>query len=277
MSAVPTDLLEIASAALPGVDLDSARLARGQFHDVVVVPSVAAVRIARRAAAAVELPRRIALLRALGRVPLPVEIPQPLGEVVEFAGRTAAALSWLPGRPAASVAPGHIGALLAALRAAPLDGLAPLLGRPHALAGGARWPEIALREAVPLLPAGPRAEALRRIEAEAALRPVPPVLVHGDLGGENLHWSADGSLLGVLDWDLAQPFDQAVDVACLATSYGWDTIAAVVDEDTLARARVRAQLFPVQQLVSALLNDEPPDILDQYVLGVSRALDPRNR
>lgn len=277
MNTVPTDLLEIASAALPGVDADSALLARGQFHDVVLVPPFAAVRIARRAAAAAELPRRIALLRALSQLSLPFEIPQPFSDVVEFCGRTAAALSWVPGRPAASAEPTRIGALLAALRAVPLDGLAALLGPPHAFAGGAAWPEVALRDAVPMLPARPRTEALRRLEAEAALRPVPPVLVHGDLGGDNLHWSPDGSLLGVLDWDLAQPFDQAVDIACLATSYGWDAVATAVDKDTLARAHVRAQVFPVQQLVSAVLNGEPPNILDQYVLGVSRALDPHNR
>lgn len=57
-----------------------------------------------------------------------------------------------------------------------------------------------------------------------------------------------------------------------ARSYGWHEVSRV-DADTLARAHVWAQLFPVQQLVAAVLNDEPPQILDQFIRGVSKALD----
>ena len=210
--------------------------------------------------------------RALARLDLPFEVPHPFGDAVAIDGRMAAAVSWVPGRPADTVNPAQVGALLASLRAAPLDVLMPSLGPPQGL--GHSWPDVALREAVPLLPRGPRDEALRRIEAAAALPDVPPVLVHGDLGGDNVHWSSAGALVGVLDWDLAQPFDHAVDVACLATSYGWDAVSTV-DAHTRARARIWARLFPVQQLVTAVLNGEPPEILEQFVLGVSSVLDGR--
>ncbi len=31
-----------------------------------------------------------------------------------------------------------------------------------------------------------------------------------------MHWSADGDVIGVLDWDVAQPYDPAIDAACMA-------------------------------------------------------------
>src|SRR5262245_51431325 len=96
---VPEPLLRMARRVLPGVDLGQARLAGGQFHDVVLVPGVAAVRVARRPAAAAELPRRTALLRRLAENDLPFHIPEPLGEVVVVDGRAAVAVSWLDGSP----------------------------------------------------------------------------------------------------------------------------------------------------------------------------------
>ena len=53
---VPQTLLGVVRVLLPDVSLEEARLARGQFHDVVLLPGVAAVRIARREATAAERP-----------------------------------------------------------------------------------------------------------------------------------------------------------------------------------------------------------------------------
>ena len=65
-----------------------------------------------------------------------------------------------------------------------------------------------------------------------------PRLVHGDLGGDNLRWTPDGAVGGVIDWDLAQPFDPAVDAACLASWYGWDNLSHAVDAETFQPAPI---------------------------------------
>jgi hypothetical protein len=72
---VPADLREIAEALVPGADLDAARLAGGQFHQVVLLPGVAAVRVSRRATSALALPRQTELLRQLAAAGLPFAIP----------------------------------------------------------------------------------------------------------------------------------------------------------------------------------------------------------
>ncbi len=74
-------LRDIAGTVLPGTDLAGATVATGQFHQVVLVPGTAAVRIARTADAAAELPRRTELSRRLAAL-LPFAVPVPLGEVV---------------------------------------------------------------------------------------------------------------------------------------------------------------------------------------------------
>ena len=212
------DLIDVASTVLPDADFGVARVALGQFHDVVLLPAVAVVRIARRAAAAAQLPRRMALLRRLGELGLPFAVSEVLSEVVVVGERAAVAVSWLAGQPLprGEGDPQRLAALLAALREVSLDRVADVLDAPHAYAGRDAWLDLMLHEAIPRLPPRLRAEARRRTEEAAALAPVTPCLVHGDLGGDSIHWDVDGDLIGVLDWDLAQPFDQAVDAACLA-------------------------------------------------------------
>ena len=72
-----------------------------------------------------------------------------------------------------------------------------------------------------------------------------------------------GALVGVLDRDLAQAFDPAVDAACLGW-YGWATLQAAVDEETYRRARMWWRTFGYEQLGAAVLNGEPPEVLDHY-------------
>lgn len=84
---------------------------------------------------------------------------------------------------------------------------------------------------------------------------VPASLVHGDLAGENMHWSADDDLVGILDWDLAQAFDPAVDAACLAW-HGSRTVRRAVDGDTYRRARVWARTFGIEQVSAVIANGE---------------------
>lgn len=95
----------------------------------------------------------------------------------------------------------------------------------------------------------------RHVEAALALEPVEARLVHGDLTGHNMRWSETGDRVGVTDWDLAQAFDPAVDVACLAVGHGWDAVRHAVDSTTYSRARTWAGTFAMEQLVRAVLDD----------------------
>ena len=257
--------LSVAAELLPGVDLRAARTTRGQFHDVVLVPGLAAVRIARREQAARLLPRRVRLLERLGGLGLPFAVPRPLGEVHEVEGSVAVALSWMDGAamPAGRGDPAQLRSLVDALACVDVAALADVLDVPHAYAGREGWESLLREEVVPRMPVDLRDEVVRRVDAACALPQVVPTLVHGDLAGDNLRWAPDGRLLGVLDWDLASAFDPAVDAACLAW-HGWDTVAAAVDDDVLARARTWFDTFAVEQVAAALADGEPEVVVQEY-------------
>jgi aminoglycoside phosphotransferase (APT) family kinase protein len=176
----------------------------GEFHDVLLVPPLGVVKVARGRAAP-HLARRAALLARLSGLGLPFAVPRPLGEVALGEGDLAAVvLSWVPGEPRPSSGPDgpRLRSLLDALAAVRAEDLDGLLDEPHAYAGRSRWPELMRDEVVPRLPAALRAAATDRVRAALELAPVPAGLVHGDLAGDNLRW--DGPrLVGVLDWDLA--------------------------------------------------------------------------
>ncbi|MFD8078575.1 phosphotransferase [Streptomyces sp. NPDC059718] len=263
---VPEELLSVAAALLPGRDLRGAALAVGGSHHVVLLPGVAVVRVARNPTAVAALSRRMELLRRLGALDLPFAVPRPLSDVVPVAGHTAVALSWVGGTPAprgGGGEPEHLAGLLRALKDVDCRDLQGLLGAAHEYAGGDRWAEMMERDVVPRLPRTWRSEARRRVGAALDLPPVEPSLVHGDLAGGNLHWSDDGRVVGVLDWDLAQPFDPAVDAACLAW-HGWDKVAAAVDRPTLHRAWTWYLTFGLEQVAFALLNGEPEDVVERH-------------
>ncbi|WP_433276115.1 aminoglycoside phosphotransferase family protein [Pseudonocardia xinjiangensis] len=265
----------VVETLLPGVSLDGAAVVHSGSHDVVLLPGVAAVRIARSAPAVEYLPRRTALLEELATTGLPFDTPVPLGPVVSTLDWTAVAVSWVPGRhaPPGTGDPATLRDVLDALAAVDLEPLVELLDVPHAYAGRERWEELILAEAVPRLPPRLRDSAVRRVEAVLALDPVPPRLVHGDLCGENMHWSPDGHVIGVIDWDLAHAFDPAIDVACLAHSHGWPTLAKTVDHATYARARTWYGTFALEQIVKYLLDDADPEAMTECVGRVVRWMD----
>jgi aminoglycoside phosphotransferase (APT) family kinase protein len=273
---VPEELFPVVAAVLPGQDLaNGAEFARGGFHDVVLLPGVAVIRVARNAATAAALPRRTELLRHLEGMALPFAVPVPLSDVVNVEGRTAVALSWIDGQPCPrgeGGEPKELTRLLHALQEVDCQGLQDLLGAPHEYAGGPRWAEILEHEVIPRLPREWQSEARRRVRTALDLPAVPPSLVHGDLAGFNLHWGTDGRLLGVLDWDLAQPFDPAVDAACLAW-HGWDKVAAAVSRPMLHRAWTWYLTFGLEQVSSAILNGDPEDTLRQRCAETAAWLD----
>lgn len=266
-SEVPADLLEIVDALLPGAPLDRVRLAAdGNVHHVVLLPGIAAVRISKRPSAAEALPRRMELLRAIGAAGLPFAVPEPLTPVAVFDGRAAVAVSWIDGTalPEGEGDPEQIGELLRTLREVPLTvDLRQALAAAQDQIPTRGWADILAEDVIPRLPARWRDEGRRRLDNAIALDPVPDALVHGDLAGSNVHWSRDGKLTGVLDWDLALPFDPAIDAACMAW-HGWDTIRKAVDHDTYRRARIWDQTFGIEHLI-AVLPGKPLSNVDSYV------------
>ncbi|MDX2642325.1 phosphotransferase [Streptomyces sp. PA03-1a] len=266
-SEVPADLLEIVDALLPGAPLDRVRLAAdGNVHHVVLLPGIAAVRISKRPSAAEALPRRMELLRAIGAAGLPFAVPEPLTPVAVFDGRAAVAVSWIDGvaLPEDGGDPEQIGELLRALREVPLTvDLRQALAAAQDPIPTRGWAGILAEDVIPRLPARWREEGRRRLDDAIALDPVPDALVHGDLAGSNVHWSPDGKLIGVLDWDLALPFDPAIDAACMAW-HGWDTIRNAVDHATYQRARIWDQTFGIEHLI-AVLPGKPLSNVDSYV------------
>ena len=230
---------------LPGEVGIDAQVVRGEFHDVVLLPGRAVVKIARGRATE-HLRRRADLTAALAASGLPFAVPAPLGPVTVFEDCSAVALSWVPGSPAppGDGDPDRLRELLQALAGVDVSApaLASLLDVPYAYAGRGRWTAL-MDQVVDLLPAGVRAIAVDRVQAAADLASVPASLVHGDLAGDNVRWHGDGALAGVIDWDLASAWDRSVDAACLAW-FGWPTVAAAVDAPTYQRARTWAATFP---------------------------------
>jgi aminoglycoside phosphotransferase (APT) family kinase protein len=264
---VRKDLLEIADALLPGTRLDYAyRAPDGNIHDVLLIPGKAAIRVSKRPLAAKSMPRHVEVLRQLASRSLPFQVPEPLTPVTMFGDRAAVAVSWVDGAalPRHQGDPEQIAEVLEAVRAVPLDDalLTPLDGRKQ----GPKWSEIITEEILPRLPANHRQEAQRRLDAALTLEPVPDALVHGDLGGSNVHWSEEGKLVGILDWDMAMPGDPAVDAALMAW-HGWDNVRRAVDADTYRRARTWNALFGVEHLV-ATMNGRPMTSPDGFVQAI---------
>jgi aminoglycoside phosphotransferase (APT) family kinase protein len=261
------DLLEIAAALLPGVRLDHAvRATDGNIHHVLLIPGVAAVRVSKRPLAAAAMPRRVEVLRALAAAGLPFQVPEPLTPVTMFDDRAAVAVSWLDGvaLPEGVGTVAQVAEVLDAVRSVPLtpDLLAVLDDR----AAGPAWSDVIAQDILPRLPARWQPEVRRRLDAALALDPVPDALVHGDLGGSNVHWSSDGKLLGVLDWDLAMPGDPALDAALMAW-HGWDTVRRAVPAAVYHRARTWDALLGVGHLV-ATMNGRPMTSPDGFVRAV---------
>lgn len=129
--------------------------------------------------------------------------PEPLG--VDESGREI--LRFLPGRDQGW--PFHAGILA-------LDGAAEL-GR---LA-------TRLRDAMATYPCSPAARWHSRTGAPAA----GESMQHGDLGPWNLLWGPSSAVVGVIDWDLAEPGDPFYDTGFLA----WFTVPFM--DDSRAQAR----------------------------------------
>jgi Ser/Thr protein kinase RdoA (MazF antagonist) len=246
-------------------DPSTVELRRGQFHDVVLTPTTA-YRFPRDEGSRARLPGRAALLAVLAEHDLGFAVPGPLAPVCadEPVGRCHLVTTRVPGRPLTrGVVGAELGRVLAALAAA-TDRLRGTVGPPVD-----RWIGFAdgvERELFPLMSAHGQRRARRELDAVLALRvPSSPVLVHGDLGGDNLLWQpgTPPRLAGVIDWDDVFLGSAANDVASIAATYGWSVAAqaagsaAVVEE-----ARVIKATFALQQALPAALSGDIANLDD---------------
>lgn len=268
---IPPDLLEIAEALVPGAPLGSARLAEhGNLHHVVLFPGVAAVRISKRPSSAAELPRRTEILRAVGAAGLPFAVPEPLTPVATFGERRAVAISWIDGEPLPEGVgdPAVLGPLLEALREVAVSPqLKAVLHTPRRYDDGLGWADILSAEVIPRLPAKWRDGVRQRLETLLALEEVPAGLVHGDLGGGNIHFDRDGKLVGVVDWDMAILSDPAIDAALVATWHGWDVLRAATDGQTYRCAWAWNDAVEVGHLHAVFAN-KPLESVDGFVSSI---------
>ena len=277
---VPADLLEIAEALVPDAPLSTARLSgHGNMHHVVLFPGVAAVRVSKRPSSAAEMPRRVGILRAVAAAGLPFAVPAPLSTVTTFGERAAVAVSWIDGggMPEGAGDPAAFGTLLEALRDVEISPeLAAVLHQPRRHADGVGWTDILRDEVIPRLPTQWRDGVRRRLETLLALDELPPRLVHGDLGGGNVHFDEHGRLAGVLDWDMAILADPAIDAALVATWHGWDLLREATDQETNRRARAWDDPVGVGHL-HAVFRGEPLLNVDGFVRAVVGWLAERDR
>lgn len=262
----------LADAVVPGATIEAtSTVAHGESHEVLVLPGVAVIRVARSEQAAALMPRRLRLLERLDDLGLPFQVPVPLSGAVVVGGVSASALSYVPGQPRERRSGGadELRRLMAALGSVDVDALVGELDVPHAYAGRERWAEMLIDEVLPRLPADVQPEALHRVVAAVALPAARKVLVHGDLAGANMLWHPDGGLSGVLDWDLACAFDPAVDAACLAW-FGWETVESIVDAQTFRRARTWFAVFGLEQVSAALVDLRPEPEIEEVVVRAAQ-------
>ncbi|MEV0237774.1 aminoglycoside phosphotransferase family protein [Nonomuraea sp. NPDC050786] len=247
------------------------------MHHVVLFPGVAAVRISKRPGAAAALPRRVEILRAVAAAGLPFAVPEPLTEVATFGERAAVAVSWIDGEwlPEGIGDPAAFGLLLEALREVEISpSLEAVLHRPRRYAEGLGWADILSDEIIPRLPTKWRDGVRQRLDTLLALEEVPARLVHGDLGGSNVHFGKDGKLTGVLDWDLAILSDPAIDGALVATWHGWAVLRAATDEETYRRSWAWNDAVGVEHL-HAVFTGRPLSHVDGFVSAVLAWLEER--
>ncbi|WP_189249884.1 aminoglycoside phosphotransferase family protein [Streptosporangium pseudovulgare] len=156
------------------------------------------------------------------RLPLPVPVPQRLGEPSALFPRPWIVTTWVPGEPAdrapvtrGAEAADTLAAFLTALhQPAPEEVDTDGQGRGGPLAGSSKWVAQQLASAAEL---GliPDPDAVRAVWEDAAAAPNwagPALWLHGDLHPANV-LTADGTLCGVIDFGALFAGDPAVDLA----------------------------------------------------------------
>lgn len=259
-----------AAVGLPTTPTDATLVESGS-NTLVALAGDCALRISRQPSGAAEMRRAQALIDALPG--LPFAVPHSIGNPVTIGGYLAIPTRRITGdpHPVNEGDPDTLRDLLAAVHSIDPEPVREHLAEPRSFMGGIRWQSVLRDQVVPLLSQHARDEAERRIDALAALDPVPPVVNHGDLAGWNVLWH-DGQVSGVLDWDLASLDDPAEDLSSLAAWHGWAIATELADAATVARAKVFGGSGPLQVIAFTLLNRRPGDELARAVTRAEERL-----
>ncbi|KAK1181499.1 viomycin phosphotransferase [Streptomyces sp. NBS 14/10] len=273
---------ELLDRLLPDDPPDDFAVREGQFHHVVL-GSDRVVCLPRTAAAAVRLPGRAAVLRALAQLDLGFRTPEPLAEgcAPDTAEPPFLVLSRIPGAPldsddlrhpaAAESVAAQYAALLTALAAAGADERVRA-ALPHARRD--QWREFAASvraELFPLMSYDGRRRAERELAALDGLPHLTAAVVHGDLGAENVLWEVVAGrprLSGVVDWDEAALGDPAEDLAAIGAGHGEDMLRRVLalggwsDGGTTGRISAIRGTFALQQALYAVRDGDEDELAD---------------
>ncbi len=245
---------ELANALFPGPNWKSGHVDEGgQFHLVLVAPGEAVMRMSRTPGAAREMQRCVDLIEALsGRFSF--LLPTALSEVWDGAGFSAVVQRYVPGaaHPPHTGDPAALRAVLEELAVVDLGPIAHLLAPPFSFRGP--WTGQKADAALAALPADLAGAARRVLDTIGDFASVPASLVHGDLAGHNMRWS-EGTLRGIIDWDLASAWDPALNTAYLSMWHGADAIDAIAPgPDAAWRARVWLGAMALESVYDASLD-----------------------
>lgn len=247
----------------------------GSAHLVIDIDGRICVRIAKNPSARSSLARRTEVLRRLPDYDFAV--PRPLTRTHVHRGHAAVGLTWVEGAHCyGRVDPEQLGHLLEQLWATDTSGFDGFLDRPGQHWGGHRRRRIMLDEVVPRLLPRNRDLARQAIAELAELDVADPRLVHSDLVCHNMIWRGE-RLAGVIDWDHASLGDAAQDVATLALSFGWQTLARVLPPEIVNRARLHARIIPMQSVAYTLVQELDIAQVNQAVARADDWIDTRLR
>jgi hypothetical protein len=210
-------------------------------------------------------------------------IPRPLADpdLSQPVGRCHAVLRRLPGRPLGRDASGPAG--IAAELSRVLNALAEMGSDPAVRAAvpgadPAYWERFAdgVEDVLfPMMTDAGRRRASAELAAVKTVDPTGNALVHGDLGGANLLWTATAPggfrLTGIIDWDEAHIGRQADDLASLAATFGWGLAGSVDrlrhggESPAIADARLIEATFALQQALPAVLIGDAESLADGLI------------
>lgn len=258
LTGLPPGVLSDLQLLWPDLPWKGARGAHGAFHQVLLLPPVAALRVRTGIAHEEAIDREHSLAAALSSARLPV--PRLLREPVHAAGWSAMAVELVQGEGREPRTWEQDGSdlleLLDTLTAAGEQHpeLADSLPPARAWCGGARWPDLV--DELTRSDATSRAAARHRIstvlESEARAGRAP---VHGDFGLHNILWPASGGPT-MIDTDHAAWADPAVDIAPLLAVYGREAMSVDIPGLMLDRAAAHRRVLSLQVAAAAELRGD---------------------
>lgn len=247
---------------------------RGQFHDVIIGDD-RVISIARTNAASGRLPVRAEKLTVIANLNLGIVTP----EVIALNERDIITTR-VPGAP---LDPERLGdkrihdliavdleAILKTLASIDAKALAGLAIRPLDSGRWSNFSHDVQRNLFPMMSGAGRTRAHAELEGICSLPHITKSLVHGDLGGDNIHWiEANGvsRLSGVLDWDEAHIGDPAEDLASLQATFGRDIVDALIlrlrwPDEIRPRIDSFQGTFALQQALAAFRDGDKGELAD---------------